>query len=1744
MKKAIKKPISLLLVAAILLTTLLIAPISASAADTPVKLEGSSLSIWADPENVLSQTNITDFNSGNKLAVLGGITPHKVSTSSTTYYLFLPSTADCTALKFWFSGTASINGTALTSGEPTDALASINEGGASLSTTFTIDGSSYSVTAIKSGDVATVYIDTESGSLSTITGNALNNDHSGEEPGSIMVVQPNGDVDYMGVMEKMSGRGNGTWDYSNTKNPYNIKLAKSTSLLGMGAAKKWCLLANAGDSSLVKNQLTYDFAKYIGIKYQPTCKPCDLYVNQQYLGSYQLSEKVEIKSNRIDVTDAYENLEIANGTTDPTTGIVVPADLSTVSASKYDVNGSAVSAATTSAVFGQTVGSRKYATSITDPTDYTGGYLYELEISNRWYEENAGFCAYNRQGWVIKSCDVATKNMTDYSYDLLYALGSAVYNGGNVPTSSTQTQCSSAKTVITAIASTGTSTKTITNPAPASQYQGKRWSSILDADSAVRYYWTQEYFKNMDSSTSSTYFYKDSDSIDSMLYAGPMWDMDNSIGYGLSGSRWGYSWTSSEGWYTKYTRIYRWRCEDSTTTYSSDSEAPLSFYAALANCADFWSMAEDYWYAYISPAVEIIRGEAVDETGVLKSAAEYINAIAKSGYMDAVRLDINSSSYDAQSHITNMTTWFTERQNWINTQIAKTNMSEVNVYNIADQTFTGSEITPSPVVTYYDSYFSNITLVEGRDYTVSYADNTNVGTATVTVTGINGYEGTKTATFNIVAGSLSDYTLTIDSAAYKESVINASLINANGDTVSSGASYQWYKDGVAIDGATDSSYTVAAEDAGSVLTVTATGDGTNLTGSVTSNECTVLEGERPTSYSKTIASWDYDYTADSAALETADPNAAEYYYLATSGENQSTSTLYASVNATDHAKIKWSDTADLYVNDAVTDLAPVMGTSKTDLLAWGEWPYFETVVSTAGYENIKFSAKLGGTKKAPRDWKLQYSLDGITYTDIEGAAYSITDNKVMEQAFDNVLLPSECENQLTVYIRMVVTNDIAINGTNTVINQISGDAAVNNIRITGASLSVITELYAPTITPESGTALFDDTLIEIADNNGGADVYYTVNGSEPVLYTSAFSPFDEKTAKVGDAVSITAYARFNDITSEEVNAEYTFAGVDIINFSYDTYSTNVTSGAVQSTGGVYDQSGKMTAYADDQAQYVPLWRDDNKSFCVAPDDGLKWSENSGFTYKISTAGYENINFSAMAYTTELGPKSVTLQYSEDNINFYNVQSNVELTANGVLEQAFLTVELPAACDNKEVLYIRLATTENLTFGGLELHNSESKGNLYVNNVIIGGEDMGTLKMPYTNKSTSYFGANGIIHYTSPDGENIQYIVFDKNNKVVQNGTYNDLTGIQLSTVNNFNPYSQDPYTVLVWAGDDDDQSLVNMKTYYYKGDTVVEFDYNGSTNLFSDYVSSDSLSASSTAGVNSGTLSMYPNATDAALLSYTGTYGVKVAWDTSNPFTATKKINEPNGNGYWLIETSTKGYTNLTLNLEQLSSNKGPRDWGVAYSLDGISYNYVDKSNARAISNDVSSDTVETYGNLSLPAACDNLDTLYIKIFINGGESIDSTELELVTKGNTGINNIELSGIKIPEAYSLTVNTTVLEAKDATEGTIPFGNVDVYVNGVLKGTTDSSGVLTLDNLVQGSTYDITFSGNNIVERTITKTASANEQINVPVLIFDVNGDGYINAKDYAVINKDSSYASSKQYFENFINCKTSEFSYK
>lgn len=96
------------------------------------------------------------------------------------------------------------------------------------------------------------------------------------------------------------------------KRPYRLKFAsKKTStdgqahkhdLLGYGYSKRnWVLLANLNDNSMLRNALTYEIGKSVGMPFCPGYKFVDLVINNEYRGTYQVSDHCEVDADRINV---------------------------------------------------------------------------------------------------------------------------------------------------------------------------------------------------------------------------------------------------------------------------------------------------------------------------------------------------------------------------------------------------------------------------------------------------------------------------------------------------------------------------------------------------------------------------------------------------------------------------------------------------------------------------------------------------------------------------------------------------------------------------------------------------------------------------------------------------------------------------------------------------------------------------------------------------------------------------------------------------------------------------------------------------------------------------------------------------------------------------------------------------------------------------------------------------------------------------------------------------------------------------------------------------------------------------------------------------------------------------------------------------------------------------------------------------------------------------------------------------
>lgn len=112
-----------------------------------------------------------------------------------------------------------------------------------------------------------------------------------------------------GLQEAIScsirGRGNTTWEWP--KKPYLIKLDEKTSLLGLPKHKRWVLLANFMDRTMMRNLVSMHVASLTSLAWTPRCVPVELVLNGKHKGSYLLIEQVRVDKNRVAITEMSRN---------------------------------------------------------------------------------------------------------------------------------------------------------------------------------------------------------------------------------------------------------------------------------------------------------------------------------------------------------------------------------------------------------------------------------------------------------------------------------------------------------------------------------------------------------------------------------------------------------------------------------------------------------------------------------------------------------------------------------------------------------------------------------------------------------------------------------------------------------------------------------------------------------------------------------------------------------------------------------------------------------------------------------------------------------------------------------------------------------------------------------------------------------------------------------------------------------------------------------------------------------------------------------------------------------------------------------------------------------------------------------------------------------------------------------------------------------------------------------------------
>lgn len=119
---------------------------------------------------------------------------------------------------------------------------------------------------------------------------------------------------YRDEKAKIKLRGNSTAECP--KRPFTLKLSQNQSLCGLPDAKKWVLLANYFDSTMLRNALAFRMSEQANLEWTPHSRFVELFYNGIYQGIYQLCEKVEVGAHRVDIAQDGWLIEIDTRVTD------------------------------------------------------------------------------------------------------------------------------------------------------------------------------------------------------------------------------------------------------------------------------------------------------------------------------------------------------------------------------------------------------------------------------------------------------------------------------------------------------------------------------------------------------------------------------------------------------------------------------------------------------------------------------------------------------------------------------------------------------------------------------------------------------------------------------------------------------------------------------------------------------------------------------------------------------------------------------------------------------------------------------------------------------------------------------------------------------------------------------------------------------------------------------------------------------------------------------------------------------------------------------------------------------------------------------------------------------------------------------------------------------------------------------------------------------------------------------------
>ena len=160
--------------------------------------------------------------------------------------------------------------------------------------------------------------------------------------------------------------------------------------------------------------------------------------------------------------------------------------------------------------------------------------------------------------------------------------------------------------------------------------------------------------------------------------------------------------------------------------------------------------ADNYSFKYVSGTLtvqSIVVEKPAATTQFVYDGTSKTAMTAGSGYSLSGHVATNAGSYTATATLLEGYVWSdgTTDDVTLNWAISRANLSAVTFAPIPDQGYTGSSVVPAISAT-----FNGVELVPGVDFSLTYSNNVELGTANVLVEGMGNFTGEMSMTFNIV----------------------------------------------------------------------------------------------------------------------------------------------------------------------------------------------------------------------------------------------------------------------------------------------------------------------------------------------------------------------------------------------------------------------------------------------------------------------------------------------------------------------------------------------------------------------------------------------------------------------------------------------------------------------------------------------------------------------------------------------------------------------------------------------------------------------------------------------------------------------------------------------------------------------------------------------------------------------------------------------------------------------------------